>query len=440
MCIRDRMRGLFTSSFYLFQLLMLSLILHYLFAEFDGARFPCLKPLTRNKYAVWLLVQWQGFNFLQLFCFWCSMVSACMFFICGALGLLLHFFTNMFAVTALVGTSVAVYSNFTKIEAIVNLVHGEIAHAGTIMDFLKDGLMRRIIEISLAEKALARRTTKHSTWSPDPAEGESWFKGDTGDLRESFAAGFMAADADGGGDLTRGEFEAQFGSVTDAEWAQFDVNGDGSITLSEWQETKMARVQKGVLLIRSAFEHCVHKELAKHGFNKAKVIKLTFIGLISVIAILAIVYFAMKAANAFGAASALVSSGMSAAAIAFMNQPKKGSKIDPKLEKAIQSLNKALQKTVCTAVKDLCTMLRFFPKLLEILESSIDAAEKHLDLVNEGQPKSIRTNAKIMIKLTREALEQGLEANHRVGGACARHGNDDSDASSGKDKDSVEVS
>ena len=39
---------------------------------------------------------------------------------------------------------------------------------------------------------------------------------------------------------------------------------DGEITMQEWQDVKMKWVQKGVLTVRSAFEHCVEAELEKH--------------------------------------------------------------------------------------------------------------------------------------------------------------------------------
>ena len=87
------------------------------------------------------------------------------------------------------------------------------------------------------------------------------------------------------------------------------------MTLKEWQEAKMVRVQKSVLLIRSSFEHCVEAELRKQGFNKATIVRYTVLALFVVITVLSVVYCTMRAANAFGAVSAMVSSGMSAVAI-----------------------------------------------------------------------------------------------------------------------------
>ena len=79
------------------------------------------------------------------------------FILNAAVGLLLHFFTNMFTVTAILGSAAAVWANFKKIEAVVNTVHGEISHAGIIMDHLKTSLTRRILELSHAEKKSERK-------------------------------------------------------------------------------------------------------------------------------------------------------------------------------------------------------------------------------------------------------------------------------------------
>ena len=87
------------------------------------------------------------------------------------------------------------------------------------------------------------------------------------------------------------------------------------MTLEEWQARKMESVQKGVLLIRSAFEHCVQKELSDAGFDKTRILIGSVIALVTVVITLGIVYFAMKTANAMGAMSAMLSSGVSAVAI-----------------------------------------------------------------------------------------------------------------------------
>ena len=54
---RSLVRYMFMGSFYMNQVLLFSLVLHYLFAEFDGSHFPFMKPITRHPFAIWLLVR-----------------------------------------------------------------------------------------------------------------------------------------------------------------------------------------------------------------------------------------------------------------------------------------------------------------------------------------------------------------------------------------------
>ena len=62
----------------------------------------------------------------------------------------------------------------------------------------------------------------------------------------------------------------------------------------------MKWVQKGVLTVRSAFEHCVEAELEKQGFGKARIIKYSGVGICVITLFLLMFYFAMDSANAFG--------------------------------------------------------------------------------------------------------------------------------------------
>ena len=93
--IRQVIQFAFLLSFSLFHILLLGLILHYFFHEFDGSRFPWLKRFTRSKFAKWLLVQWTGFSYIQATCFFMSMFVVVLFSLNAAGGLMLHFFTNM---------------------------------------------------------------------------------------------------------------------------------------------------------------------------------------------------------------------------------------------------------------------------------------------------------------------------------------------------------
>ena len=80
------------------------------------------------------------------------------------------------------------------------------------------------------------------------------------------------------------------------------------------------------MIIRSAFEHCLQRELSKQGFDQKKIITLTIGGLVLIIMILGAIYCLMIAANAFGAMSAMLSSAMSALAIGFFHLEKKKKK------------------------------------------------------------------------------------------------------------------
>ena len=70
--------------------------------------------------------------------------------------------------------------------------------------------------------------------------------------------------------------------------------------MQEWQDAKMKWVQKSVLMVRSAFEHCVEAELKKQGFGKERIIKYSGIGLVAISFVLLLFYFLMASANAFG--------------------------------------------------------------------------------------------------------------------------------------------
>merc|ERR1712166_173705 len=150
----------------------------------------------------WLLVRWSGFNYVQTVCFFLSCLVVMAFILNAAVGLLLHFFTNMFTVTAILGSAAAVWANFKKIEAVVNTVHGEISHAGIIMDHLKTSLTRRILELSHAEKKSERKSLAASATNSKIPE----------------ATNFADFDESGDGMIQREELEAKFGKITDKEW------------------------------------------------------------------------------------------------------------------------------------------------------------------------------------------------------------------------------
>jgi len=431
---------MFLLSFTLFNILLLGLILHYFFHEFDGSRFPWLRKFTRSKFAKWLLVQWTGFSYIQATCFFMSTFCVVLFSINAAGGLMLHFFTNMLAVTALLGTAAAAYANFKSIEAVLELVHSEIRSAGVIMESIKAGLTQRIIELALGEqnllkdKAQLRETLIHKGMLPKNTEGTSAWNasvashlsgqlddddqamlGSIESRQRSMVAGFNSVDGNHNGTISREELELTFGRISDSEWAQFDEDGDGDLTMQEWQDAKMKWVQKSVLMVRSAFEHCVEAELSKQGFDKARIVKYSGIGLVAISLVLLLFYFLMSSANAFGAMAAMVSSAISAAAFAFMNMgKKKAGNIDPNVEKGIVQLNKALQITVQDAITDLGRILRFFPALMKIMDRAIGAAEKLLLSEYKDKPPKTKKYATDMIKIARDAFKARKSANQQL--------------------------
>jgi hypothetical protein len=423
-------RFMFLLSFALFNILLVGLMLHYFFAEFDGERFPWLKQFTRSPFAKWLLVQWTGFSYLQFACFFMSVLVTVVFIINAAIGLLLHFFTNMFMVTALLGTGAAIYANFQNLEGVINEVHSNISSSSVIMEDLKEGLTRRIVEITVSEqkmitdkKALKERLIAKGLLDPNVESTSAWSSSCAAALtpgrmdeedqalydaieekQAKMTAGFSKADDSGDGLVTREELELQFGKISSDEWLAFDENDDGDCSIEEWQKIKVKRAQKMVLTVRSAFQNCVEKELGKQGFDKSRIIKLTMVGSVVIVAVLITLYFAMDAANAFGAMAAMVSSMMGGAAIGFLNMPKKKGKVDPKIEKAIAQLNKALQKTIQNAVETLAHNLRFFPVLIEIMDNSIKESEDELAETFASADPKLKKVSQQMVDTARKSL------------------------------------
>merc|ERR1711939_688346 len=112
---------------------------------------------------------------------------------------------------------------------------------------------------------------------------------------------------------------------------------------------------------------------------------------------------------------AMVSSGMSAGAVAFMHMgDKKAGNVDPKIEKAIMQLNKALQVTIKDAVTDLTAMLRFFPVLLIIMQNSVDRAERLLLLDYKESPPKSKKYVTDMIKVASEAFKAQKQVNYAM--------------------------
>lgn len=125
--------------------------------------------------------------------------------------------------------------------------------------------------------------------------------------------------------------------------------------------------------------------------------------------IVGILYLLMKSANAFGAISATVSSGMSAVAIAFFNMPEKDSKeplVNPKIQKAIAEINQHLNQMVQLAIGDLVQTLRHFPNCLSTIETSISQAET--ELLRKAKSKEVKAVVETTLRTARAELELRL--------------------------------
>jgi len=71
------------------------------------------------------------------------------FVISGGVGLVLHLFTNMFMVTAILGLATTAYLQFCFFAEIVSEVHEEIHHAQVIMEDLVQALSKRLMALRL---------------------------------------------------------------------------------------------------------------------------------------------------------------------------------------------------------------------------------------------------------------------------------------------------
>lgn len=150
-------------------ILLLSLIFHYISHEFNGEQLPICKILMQNPISQFMFKSWTGFSYLQAAMLWMSSIMISIFILSGAMGLVLHLFTNMFMVTSLIGVGATAYVQFTFFAEIVKEVHGEIHHANVIMDDLVEALSKRLMHLRLkphdenepAEKTRKRKKKVH---------------------------------------------------------------------------------------------------------------------------------------------------------------------------------------------------------------------------------------------------------------------------------------
>ena len=114
------------------------------------------------------------------------------------------------------------------------------------MDFLKDGLTRRIIELADAQMKLKKQIEKEKLKNLCPkraaaliakglhraATKDAWDLAaassaldlsSSENIRNEFAEGFGNIVAEG--NISRTDLEAKFGKLTDQEWQGFDIDG-----------------------------------------------------------------------------------------------------------------------------------------------------------------------------------------------------------------------
>lgn len=369
--------------------LMCCLVFHYIGAEFDGTFFPWLKPITRSKIFVYTFIKWQFFTEIQVFHIWITMLIFSLFLLAAAMGLVLHFFTNMFSFTAITATIVAVFSQFKDVMGKLDQVRLQVSHHQILMDTIHDHLMTQLLEMRVL--ASANLSDKH---------------------RAVFMPALVQIDSDHDGSVTRPEFEAKFGKLTDEEWLDIDNSSqDGVVNISEFEAFKRSKLQKSVLLVRSAFEHAVSQTLQEHGFSQWKIILAVLSLLIAIALILGILVLLMKSANAVGAVSATVSSGISALSIALFNMNAKSKDkdedgIDVKVEKAIDDINTRLNKMGGMAITDLVLMLRFFPQCIDTIGQGIEEAKAVLSLKVEHHDKKVQAFVMGSIECASQAYDE----------------------------------
>lgn len=340
--------------------LMCCLGFHYIGSEFDGTFITPLKPITRSKWFVYLFIKWQLFTEIQLLHVWLTMLITSSFLLAASMGLVLHFFTNMFSFTAITATILAGYNTAKQVTGKLSQVHLQVSHHQILMNTINDHLMTHLVEM--------RIFAAH--------------KNDFGGQAQLMSS-LEAADVDGDGTVNRTEFEEKIGEISDAEWNEIDENNSGTISIAEYETFKKHKLQKSVLLVRSAFQHSMSKSLQQAGFTQWKLVLAIFSLLGAISLIVGILVLLMKSANAFGAVSATVSSGISAIAIAVYNnlgakKDKDDEGIDKRLQKSIDTINLKLDSFVGLAITDLVFMLRIFPRALDAIKSGIDEAEEKL--------------------------------------------------------------
>ena len=116
----------------------------------------------------------------------------------------------------------------------------------SVMDFLKDGLTRRIIELADAQMKLKKQIEKEKLKNLCPkraaaliakglhraATKDAWDLAaassaldlsSSENIRNEFAEGFGNIVAEG--NISRTDLEAKFGKLTDQEWQGFDIDG-----------------------------------------------------------------------------------------------------------------------------------------------------------------------------------------------------------------------
>jgi len=262
-----------------------------------------------------LFTTWSGFAYLQTIMLWMSSVFLVAYAITGGVGLILHLFTNMFMVTAIVGVCTTLYLQYTFVAGIIAQVHTEVHHAQVIMDDLVTALGKRLMHLRL------KKVTKRE----DPVKAAAQKK----KISRIQKAILMVQSA-----------------FSNCVTHELHAHGFGPKEFLIQLTVALTGAAVIILIVYSGMK-------AAHAFGKA--------------------------VQAAGSALAGGAFAIMNASKEQPKTKGKAPKFPPKIQLAIDGLNEALQITVKDSVSDLVYMLKHEHHCMDIVSAAIDEAEAEMN-------------------------------------------------------------